>query len=200
MKTLIYFSGIFVMISTLIFAGCVKTPVITEVSSNESYEGLYYENMLVIGVTAKITFRNLLEARLAKQLQEQGLNPLPAYSILPYSNDLSRGTVSQAVEKSGTEAILFICLIETGGEEAFALIDKSNPYVFYENLRNMVSGSSETGSGEEQTFFLASSLYDARSEKQIWSLSAESDFKYKIKSLNEAIALVVSQLKASGLI
>lgn len=183
-----------------IFAGCAKTPTITDISSNESYEGLHYENILVIGAATKITFRNLLEGKLTKQLQDHGLSPLPSYGILPYSNNLTRQTVLNAVEKSGIEGILFICLIESGKKDSFDSIDKSNPYIFYENFQKIMAGASASSSREEQKFFLTSCLYDAKTEKQIWSLTTESDFKYKIKSLNVAVSLVIKQLLARGLI
>jgi hypothetical protein len=186
--------------SPLFFTGCTKTPTITEISSDESFEGLHYENILVIGATTKITFRNLLEGKLTKQLQDHGLSTLPSYGILPYSSNLTRQTVLNAVEKSGTEGVLFICLIESGEKDTFDSIGKSNLYDYYEGLQKIMTGTSESGTRDEQKFFLTSGLYDAKTEKQIWSLTTESDFKYKITSLNEAVSLVIKQLQASGLI
>ena len=154
MKTYLSFFCVLTSLSSLLCAACVKTPTITEINFEASYEGLHNENILVIGATTKRTSRNLLEGKLTKELQDQGLKPLPSYDNRPYSNILPRETVLNAAENSGIEGIFFISLIETDKKDNFDSGNKPDPYVYYENIQKLVTGSKETSTQEEQFFSL----------------------------------------------
>ena len=52
----------------VILAGCTKKPAVTDLWLDEAYDGKQYGNVLVIGVAEKMTFRNLFEGQIVRQM------------------------------------------------------------------------------------------------------------------------------------
>jgi hypothetical protein len=180
--------------------GCAKKPTVSELWLDESFKGMQYGKILVIGAAEKITFRNLFEGELVSQLKSKGIDAIPSYEILPYNNMLTRETVLTAVEKSDIDSVLITSLVERSKRTVYYSVDGGNPYVYYNGLYKTINSPSKKASYDIEILFLKTNLYDVKSEKLIWSMTSESEYRYTIKSLNSAISLVIAKLKEDGLI
>lgn len=196
--TKLFASALMLFLITL--AGCSKKPIVTDFWIDEAYDGQQYGTILVIGAAEKITFRNLFEGELVRQLKRQGINAIPSYEILPYNNMLTRETVISAIEKSAIDSVLITSLVDRGKKTVYYSLDGGNPYVYYSGIYKTISGPGNTASYDIDILYLKTNLYDARSEKLIWSMTSESEYRYNINSLNSAISLVINKLRQDGLI
>jgi hypothetical protein len=191
---------------TIALAGCTANPSVTELWIDDAYVGQQYGKILVIGAARKITFRNLFEEEFVNQLKSKGIDAIPSYHILPYNDMLTREIVLSAVEKSDIDSILITSLVERSKKTVYYSLDGGDPYAYYTGLHSTVRSpetakrSGKTGSYEVDVLFLKTNLYDANTEKLIWSMTSESEFMYKTKSLNSAISLVINKLRKDGLI
>jgi len=184
----------------LTLAGCSSKATITDFWLDESYDGRQFGKILVIGAAEKITFRNLFEGELVNQLRSQGIDAFPSYEVLPYNNMLTRETVLSLVEKSDIDSVLITSLVERSKKTVYYSLDSGNPYVYYTGIYNTIRSPGRSASYDIEILFLKTNLYDVKSEKLIWSMTSESEYKYNIKSINSAIELVINKLQKDGLI
>jgi hypothetical protein len=187
-------------------AGCSKKPTVTDLWIDEAYDGYQYGKILVIGAAEKITFRNLFEGELVNRLRSQGIDAIPSYEILPYNNMLTRETVLAAVEKYAIDSVLITSLADRSKKTVYYTLDGGNPYAYYNDLYitmhspGRIPKPATSGSYDIDILFLKTNLYDVQSEKLIWSMTSESEFLYKMESLDSAISLVIKKLREDGLI
>lgn len=179
---------------------CAQKPTVTDLWLDDTYDGRQYGKILVIGAAEKITFRNLFEGELVQQLQKMGIEAIPSYEILPYNNMLTRETVLSAVEKYDVDCVLITSLVDRTKKTVYYSLKGTNPYTYYNGLYDEIRRPGQTASYDVDILFLKTNLYDVQSEKLVWSMISESEFKYKSKSLNSAISLVISKLRENGLI
>ena len=189
----------------MILAGCSTKPVVNDIWLDEIYYGRQYESVLVVGAAEKITFRNLFEGNLVSQLRRIGVEAFPSYEILPYTNMLTREAVLAAVEKYAIDSVLITSLVGRDKKTIYyseGNADYSNPYSYNRFVNDAIYGSGRggTGSYDIDVLFLKTNLYDVTSEKLVWSLVSETEFKYKTNSLDAAIKLVIDKLREDGLI
>ena len=189
----------------MILAGCSTKPVVNDIWLDEIYYGRQYETVLVIGIAEKITFRNLFEGNLVSQLRKTGIEAFPSYEILPYTNMLTREAVLAAVEKYAIDSVLITSLVGRDKKTIYyseGNADYSNPYSYNRFVNDAIYGPGRggTGSYDIDVLFLKTNLYDVTSEKLVWSLTSETEFKYQMKSLNAAIKLIINKLREDGLI
>lgn len=200
MKTYVKTISSLLILLAIVLAGCAKKPVVTDLWIDETYDGRQYGKVLVIGLAEKITFRNLFEGELVNQLKSKGIDAVPSYEILPYNYMLTREMVLTAVEKSDIDSVLITSLVERNKKTIYYSLQGTNPYSYYNGLYDAIRRPSQTASYDVDILFLKTNLYDVQSEKLIWSLISESEFKYKIESLNSAISLIIDKLREDGLI
>ena len=184
----------------IILTGCTKKPTVTDMWMDEAYDGKQYGKILVIGVAKKITSRTLFEGELVKQLKSQGVEAIPSYVFLPDNKRLTREIILSAIEKSDIDSVLITSLAKTSKRTVFYSIRGSSPYEYYNSIYNTIHGSAGTSSYDIDILFLKTNLYDARSEKLIWSMTSESEIRYDFKFLSFAATLVINKLRDDGLI
>jgi hypothetical protein len=167
---------------------------------DEAYDGKQYGKILVIGAAEKITFRTLFEGELVKQLKSQGVEAIPSYVFLPDNKKLTREIILSAIEKSDIDSVLITSLANRSKRTVYYSIGGKNPYEYYNSIYNTMHGPGGTGSYNIDILFLKTNLYDARSEKLIWSMTSESEIRYNLKGLNFAATLVINKLRDDDLI
>ena len=189
------------MLFLLGLAGCASKPAVTDFWIDETLDGRKFERILVIGAAEKITFRNLFEGELVNQLKSRGIDAVPSYEVLPYNNMLTREAVLSAVEKYEIDSVLITSLVERSKKTVFYSTNAGgNPYVYYNNIYSSMRSPGNTASYDIEILFLKTNLYDVQSEKLVWSMTSESEYKYNIKSINSAIELVINKLQKDSII
>ena len=191
------------ILSLIILAGCSQKPVVNDIWIDEPYYDRQYGSVLVIGVAEKITFRNIFEGELVNKLKNTGIEAIPSTVILPYDSMLTREAVLSAVEKYAIDSVLITSLVGRDTKTIYYSTENSNytnPYSWNRFIGNAARPSRESGKYEVEILFLKTNLYDVSSEKLVWSLTSETEFKYQMKSLNAAIKLIINKLREDGLI
>lgn len=200
MKTYAKLLGSILVLFAVALNGCVKKPTVKEISLDENYDGKQYGRILVIGAAEKITFRNLFEGELVNQLRKKGVDAVPSYEILPYNYMLTREAVISAVEKYDIDSVLITSLVERDKKTIYYSLQGTNPYTYYNGLYDAIRRPGKTASYDVDILYLKTNLYDVQTEKLVWSMISESEFKYAIESFNLAINLIINQLRKDGLI
>ncbi len=184
----------------IIFTGCTQKPTVTDMWMDEAYDGKQYGKILVIGVAEKITYRTLFEGELVKQLKSQGVEAIPSYVFLPDNKRLTREIILSAIEKSDIDSVLITSLANRSKRTVYYSIGGSNPYEYYNGISDTMHNSGGTASYDIDILFLKTNLYDARSEKLIWSMTSESEIRYNFKFISFAATLVINKLRDDDLI
>ena len=194
----LFYSILILFLITL--AGCTKNPHVTDLWMDEAYDGKQYGKILVIGVAEKMTFRNLFEGELVRQLKNRGVEAVHSYIILPDNKMLTREIALSAIERSDIDSVLITSVVDRSKRTVYYSIAGSNPYSYYYGLYNTTYGAGKTSSYDIDILFLKMNLYDVKSEKLIWSMTTESEYRYNMKSLSPAITLFINKLRGDGLI
>ena len=192
----IFYSILILFLITL--AGCTKNPTVTDIAMDEAYTGERYGKILVIGAAEKITFRNLFEGELVRQLKKRGVDAIASTLYLPDKEMLTREIILSAIEKSGIDSVLITSLADRSKKSVYYSVQGVDPYTFHNSIMRVNRG--QTSSYDIDILFLKSNLYDVKSEKLIWSMTSESEFKDTAKSLNSAATLLINKLRDDGLI
>jgi hypothetical protein len=183
-----------------LLAGCGVIKSAHNIWFNETYLGRQFENVLVIGVAQKLTYRNFLEGELVNRIKRKGINAFPSSAALSYTNKLTRETVFDAVEKLSVDCFLIISLMpgDREGKTIYDLQKDTNPYTYYSGLTE--PSTKLRIEQNSSRFFLKAALYDAASEKLAWSLTSQKTFNLSSKSLNAAARVIFQKLRKEDLI
>jgi hypothetical protein len=97
---------------------------------DEAHDGKQYGKILVIGVAEKMTFRNLFEGELVRQLKSRGVEAIHSYIILPDNKMLTRELILSAIEESDIDSVLITSVADRSNRTVYYSIEGSNPYSF----------------------------------------------------------------------
>jgi hypothetical protein len=147
-----------------------------------------------------MTFRNLFEGQIVRQLKERGVEAVPSYIILPENKELTREIVLSAIEKSNIDSVLITSLAGKSKKTVLYSTSDINPYTYFNSSYSLIQNSGTKPSYNVEVPFLKTNLYDVSSEKLFWSMAYESEVTYNTKSLSSVVTFVVNQLRDDGLI
>ena len=190
------------VILLLLSTGCGKKAPVNATWIDEAYYDRLYENIFVVGAAERLFVRNMFEGELVNRLNRMGIIAIPSNAVITYTNDLTREAVSSAVTKHGIDSFLIISLTGKGRDEIiYDSLESTNPYSYYSGLNNPNKPPSALDTQEGAgSLFLKATLYDAATEKLVWSLTSEKTFDPKPKNLSNAAKLVIKKLREDGLI
>ena len=147
-----------------------------------------------------MTFKNLFEGQIVRQLKERGVEAVPSYIILPENKELTREIALSAIEKSTIDSVLITSLAGKSKKTVLYSTSDINPYTYFNSSYSLIQYSGTKSSYNVEAFFLKTDLYDVSSEKLFWSMAYESEVTYNTKSLSSVVTFVVNQLRDDGLI
>jgi hypothetical protein len=202
MKHFIQKTSCILVILLLLLGGCGKKAAVNDTWIDEAYYDRVFENVFVVGAAEKLTVRNMFEAELVIRLNRMGIIAIPSNEVILYTNNLTREALSSAVTKNGVDSLLIISLAGKGRSAIiYDTLKSTNPYAYYSGLNNPKKESVYVDvSGGTGDLFLKATLYDAATEKLVWSLTSEKAFNYKPKNLSNAARLIINKLREDGLI
>jgi hypothetical protein len=162
---------------------------------DEAYDGKQYGEILVVEAAEKITFRNLFKGEFVKQLKSRGIEAIPSYVILTDNAMLTREIIL-----SDIDCVLITSLAGKSKRTVYYYKEGDTPYAYYNRIYPSIYDSRRTSSYDIEILFLQTKLYDVRSEKLIWPMTSESEYRYNMKSLDSAVTLVINKLRGDGLL
>lgn len=189
-----------IFLSLVMLNACSSVPKTTEIWMDEAYVGSRVNKILVVGVAEKITFQTLFEGKFADQLKKKGIEAVPSYTVMQPNQSLSKATVLPLVEKLGIDAVIVTSLIDRKEKTVFYQVNSGNLYNYYNGMQSTYVKSGKTASYKVPILVLKTNLYDVNTEKLVWSITSESEFSYKMDSIDSAIEFLIKSLAKDSLI
>jgi hypothetical protein len=188
------FSLVFLIISC---AGTELTP--TQV--NEAYKEKPVSDILVIAITGNEDTRRSFERKFVAQLKSAGVEAISSEDAIPMPADLElkKETILNAINQFENDAVIITHLIDREKKEVHTRGGHEGYYGFYLNRH---SYSYDPGySSTRKTLRLETNLYDAKTEKLIWSGQSKTWSKDpKNQIINDVIKVVINDLQNNKLI
>lgn len=188
------------LLSALLMTACSTTRPVGEWRSPD-FTG-QVDNILVIGVTSRSTRRRVFEDSFVAALASRGIKAVPSYTLITSSMKLSRETVEQAVRQQGLGAVLVTRVAGVVEEETYRLpanYDYERGYFGYYD--HAWQQTSQGYYASNKVFALETHLYDAASDRLIWTMQSETmDATRPRHVIEDQIELTIKNLSKQGLI
>lgn len=178
-------------------ASCTMKTNITDSWMDETFQGGPFKKVLVLGVSEKISYRNIYEGEFVRQLQEKGIDAVASYTLLPDNKKLSRENILAVIANYNIDAVIVTTLIDTKNKDIFYTVNSGNLYTYYSG---MYSVATTTDFYSIPILYLETKLFDVSTEKKVWSITTETEFKYNIDSIFPAISSAIKDLLALDLL
>jgi hypothetical protein len=194
--------GFLAVLCGLLIVSCASTKL-TSKFADENRRGKPVSDVLVIAVIDKEALRRTFEGKFVTQLRAAGVQADSSADVIsiPPSRELEKDLIVKAVERSGNDSVMIIRLIAVEEKEVYTPPSRPS-YGYYGDYRHFYSYAQEPGHYRTNTRVrLETNLYDATSERLIWSGESETlnpDSNKQI--IDEVIKLVISDLKKNGLL
>jgi len=185
----------------VITSSCASTKL-THTWIDEAYKGKSFSDFLVIGVSDQEGIRRSFEGKFVEYLKETGVDALSSADAItiPEDKKLEKEEILQAVRRNQNDAVIITHLIGEKKEDVYTPPTVSYGYYGYYN--NVYGYVHSPGYYTTHTFvLLETNLYDAKTEKLIWSGRSETwDSGSEKKMIDEVIRTVTKEMRVNGLL
>ena len=184
----------------LVLVSCGGRTRLTETWKDPKFKSGPVSKILVIGVTENERVRRVFEKKFVKALRAAGAEAYSSYTVLHIAGELKKEDVLAAVKKVGADAVLITSLVNVDQTEVFY---RPPPVGYYDayGLLYGISSRENAMVGFDVNVVMNTSLYDARTEKLIWSTLAETKkARSKKELLEQLISAVVKKLRREKLL
>jgi hypothetical protein len=211
MKTVFRNSIVPVLISLLFACDTTNTSITANWRTPE--KELTYHSVLVTALTNHPLERTTVETEMAATFGENGIHAVGGIADFPasfHANDADKAALMAEIQKTNTDAILTVSLLKK---------ETNTRYTKGRNQYNPVQGSAYTGSfynyyshwyplaydndyyKDDKTYYLETNLYDAKTEKLIWSGQSVTYAPVMLSDFAKEFAqLIVDRMKKDGVL
>lgn len=178
---------------------CATSTKITAFWHDKNYAKGKIEKILILGISKRPAIRSSYEEDMQKKLDYYGVEGVPSYEIFPGDEKLDTNTFRLHFKNEGFDAVITAQLVsadkETRYEPGYGYAGYNGFYGYYGSAYNYMysPGYSYTTT----TLKIETNMYDAKTEKLIWSGISEtfapSDEMDAIRSLNQRITLELNK-------
>jgi hypothetical protein len=182
------------VLPVLLLAGCA-TMNVTDSWRDPAWAGPPAHSVVVVGVARSSTTRHVFEDAFSQQLQAAGVSASSSYSQIGDSTESI--ALGDLVKRSGAEAVLV-----TRVQRVQQKVNVSGP-AYYGGFYGWYGGAwaSTPMVTQYDEVTLETSVWDAKSEKLIWSVTTKnigmSDVAGKTRDLAQTL---IPKLKAEGIV
>jgi len=181
----------------LVFLNACATTQFDSVWKDETYQGSPLKKVLIIGVAKKPEIRRYFEEIFAQQLKNRGVDALPSNIVLPESGMLKKETIITKVNELKIDSVLVTKLVDVKDVGTY---ETSPTYVSGGGYYGYYSQSYQTVS-LGRNVVLITRIFDANSEKLIWSALSETVLEGSPESVIDSfIPAIMKQLEEGKLI
>lgn len=198
--------GVTIILSALMVACSTQTKVVNR-WMEESASGRDMGKTLVISITQDETVRRTLESAYVKALKEYGVEAVPSYTIFQSEKDVSKDSVKPVVKEQGFNSVL-VTLFKGVDEQTIyhspTYTYTPGPYYghmwgYYGHAHSAVMSPGYYAT--YKTVLLESNLYDAATEKLIWTVATETEEdRGRMEVINSKVQLVMKELSRTDLL
>jgi hypothetical protein len=200
-STLRYITRFIVLTILLSVIGCTTTEKTSE-WRDQAYAGGNIENILVIGVSNRVSVRHMVESIMVAELEKLNVSATPGYTIMDVDTKIDHATVKAAIADKNFDAVLVTHLVGVEKKQQYVPPTPSiNPgyYGYYSMAYGRVY---EPGYYEQyEVVKLETSLYDVKSDKLVWSMGSDSiESGSNEKLINANVKIVIESLDKQNLL
>ena len=176
---------------------CATKTELSGVWKSDSPAALPMNQILVIGIAENDIKRRGFEDGFATALEEQGVDAVPSYRILPNPEQLSKESIQQAIRGRGFQGVVATQLVQVDEQEKYVppqtYVTPSyhgrGLYGYYGRSYEVVH---QPGYTVNTTIVrLETHLYDASSAELVWAAHSDT---FNPKSIDDGIGSVTEKL------
>jgi hypothetical protein len=199
------------LIGSLALAGCTPSTRLVASWHDPSYRAGELRHPLVLAVTSRATVRAKLEDAFVRQLRAAGVDAMQSYKLVPYGEDPNLiATVKDKLPAAGRDSVLVTHLVDVKAETVFipatdiygtygysypAYYDRLGAY--YTHSYAVVAAPAYTY--EYRTYELETNLYDAATDKLVWTVSTETEEGALDDVVKDFVGVVMKDVEKRGL-
>ena len=201
MKTLTRLFGALSIMLLFFLTSCASTKVTGE-WKDPDFSSQKFKKILVLGVAKQPAQRKLYEDEFVQQLEAKGTKAIASHTLIPHDEMREKEKIVQNIEGQGIDGVIITRLRNL--KEKAPIGRQRNMHVYYSDIFSYVSIYDTPGtSGQtyQQKYSLESKLYDAKTEKPVFSLFSDTVAQDDVaKRLDSYIKTVVNKLVENNLI
>ncbi len=189
------------LIVALTIISCASTSL-TSVWKDDNYQG-NIKNVLIIGISKEVAKKRYFEDEFARQLEAYGVRAVASYKYFPSEEMLPIDAVVSKVGEMNIDAVLITRVVDKKIVETYVgRADYYRPPNYHRGWRNYYTKSYNQGYVvKDEVVVLETNLYDAETEKIIWSAMSET-FKNGAEEglIKEYVGLLIKNMSEKGLL
>ncbi|KPJ99641.1 MAG: hypothetical protein AMJ60_04350 [Desulfobacterales bacterium SG8_35] len=206
MKMQMKLLGCCTLVVLFLLSACASSKITGEWKDPE-VGGKKYASILVIGVAKQPDRRKFYEDEFAKQLSRQGVIAIASHTIIPRDKMQDKDTIVKSIEGLRVDGVI-VTRLQGIKEQKQVPHGKTYqvPYGYYNNMydyyNNSFSSAPSRSYAETHEYLqLESNLYDAETEKLVYSITTDTFIRQKFESrITAYIGTVVRQLQSNKLL
>jgi len=178
MKRTVLNSISFGILITMLITACATTKL-TSAWKDPLYKGKPHK-IMVIGVARKPINKRIFEDEFVRQLKARGTDAVASYTVMPDDKQGDNDVIAAKMKEQGADAVLIARLASKKTVHTYIPGRFSYPPSYYSNWRDYYGyGSQAVYSpgymAEDEYALMETNLYDAGTDKLIWSASSETE-------------------------
>jgi len=194
------FGAIYIML-LFFLTSCASTKVTGE-WKDPDFSSQKFKKIMVLGVAKQPANRNLYEDKFVQHLEARGIKAIASHTLIPFDEMREKEKIVQHIDGQGFDGVIITRLRNL--KEKAPIGRQRNMHAYYSDSFTFVSVYDTPGTANltyQQKYSLESKLYDARTEKPVFSLSSDTVAQNDVaKRLDSYIRTVVNKLIENKLI
>ena len=193
-------------VSGLLLTACATTEVLDTWKDDSQTEKL--TTVFVLGVIKEPAYRNLLENKLVKVLQDIGVTAYPTHLFFPQADQIDETAAADAIKEKGVDGVMVVRLVDTKNETVYTpgttYIEgdyggryNRGWYGYYGRGYRVVSTPGYTTQYNIST--VESTFFKPNTENRIWSTLSQTSETTVPDAIDSYIKAIGTPLKSSDL-
>jgi hypothetical protein len=173
MKTTTRLFGALAILMFFFLTSCASTKVTGE-WKDPNLTAKQFKKILVMGIAKQPKNRRFYEDEFVRQIQAKGVMAISSHTLISQENMWDRATIVQTLGSMEFDSVIITRVVDMKSRQQYYDV---NMYDYYNrSYKYRVRGSTE-----QQKFVFESNLYDAKTEKLVFSLSSNTYAQENIK-------------------
>ena len=190
----------------LLLSSCASSKITGE-WKNPELGNKKFSHLLIIGVAKQPDRRKFYEDEFARQLSRLGVMAIASHTIIPRDKMQDRDTIAKSIQGLNTDGVIITRLQGISGQQEVQQGKTNNgPFSYYNNMYDYYNTSfsiapSRSYAETHEYLQLESNLYDAETEKLVYTITTDTFIRQKFQSRIVAyIETVVRRLRSNKLL
>ena len=199
MKTSTILFGALSVLMFYFITSCASTKVTGE-WKDPNLTAKRYKKIMVMGVAKQPQDRKSYEDEFVRQLQAKGVEAVSSHTLIQHENMWEKETIVQTIESMDFDGVI-ITQVQRSKERTKYKSHNYNMYDYYNRSYAIAPYYRRGTTTYQQQFGFESNLYDAKTQKLVFSLASDTYAQDNIhKRLGSYIETVVNKLVQNNLI